>query len=128
MSSSSLAASAIAFRPQSALHPLLTSESMDIQHSSPIEKNELIVSGRIDGIGAHRLGAALVDSIADGVKNIVVDLKDATFLGSAGLGTLLRHWRQLQKNGGTLHVANPSPQVLLLLNVSGFKDLLLQKS
>ena len=100
---------------------------MDIQHNSQGDSDELAISGRVDGAGANQLKAALQESVGTGVRTIVVDLSAATFIGSAGLGTLLQYWRQMQKKGGTLYVGNPSPPVLALIKVSGFNDMLLQK-
>lgn len=100
---------------------------MNIQKTAQGDTHELSVSGRIDGEGANQLEVSLIATIAAGAKNITVELSEATFLCSAGLRALLQYWRQMQNKGGSLHVANPSPEAMTLLNTSGFKDMLIQK-
>lgn len=102
--------------------------SMDIQKTSQGDHHELVVSGRVDGEGANQLEIALLNTISAGAKNITVEMSGATFLCSAGLRALLQYWRQMQSKQGTLHVANPSPEAMTLLNTSGFKDMLIQKA
>jgi anti-anti-sigma factor len=101
---------------------------MDIQKNAIGDNHELFVSGRIDGEGANQLEVALLATIAAHAKNISVEMSEVTFLCSAGLRALLQYWRQMQNKGGTLHVTNPSPEAMTLLNTSGFKDMLIQKA
>ena len=101
---------------------------MNIQKNAYGDTHEIFVSGRIDGEGANQLEVALLASIAAHAKKIAVEMSDVTFLCSAGLRALLQYWRQMQNKGGSLHVTNPSPEAMTLLNTSGFKDMLIQKT
>ncbi len=88
----------------------------------------MVVTGRVDGEGANKLEMELLNTIAAGAKNIVVEMSDVTFLCSAGLRALLQYWRQMQNKGGSLHVADPSEAAMALLGTSGFKDMLIQRN
>ncbi|MEO8351113.1 MAG: STAS domain-containing protein [Chthoniobacteraceae bacterium] len=101
---------------------------MIIQKTAHGDTHELVVSGRVDGEGANQLEMELLNTIAAGAKNIVVEMSDVTFLCSAGLRALLQYWRQMQNKGGSLHVADPSEAAMTLLGTSGFKDMLIQRN
>jgi anti-anti-sigma factor len=107
-------------------HP--TPDNMNIQKNAYGDTHEIFVSGRIDGEGANQLEVALLATIAAHAKKITVEMSEVTFLCSAGLRALLQYWRQMQNKGGSLHVSNPSPEAMTLLNTSGFKDMLIQKT
>jgi len=101
---------------------------MNIQEVAQGDVHELVVSGRVDGDGANQLEVALLKTIAAGAKHITVEMSEATFLCSAGLRALLQYWRQMQNKGGSLQVSNPSPEASTLLNTSGFKEMLIQRT
>ena len=100
---------------------------MQINKTIDGDTHELVVSGRIDGEGANQLEVALIATMAAGAKTIYVELGQATFLCSAGLRTLLQHWRQMNNKQRTLRVTSPSPEVAAVLATSGFRDMLIQK-
>ena len=101
---------------------------MIIQKTGHDSTQELVISGRIDGEGANQLEIALLNTISAGATKITVEMSGVTFLCSAGLRALLQYWRQMENKGGSLHIANPSPEAMTLLGTSGFKDMLIQKA
>ena len=99
---------------------------MEILRTHKGDRHELIVSGRVDGEGANQLEVTLLSMISSGAKNVTIEMSGVTFLCSAGLRTLLQYWRQLGNKGGSLRVANPSAEAMMLLGTSGFKDMLIK--
>lgn len=100
---------------------------MNIHKTTLGDSCELVVSGRIDGDGANKLEVALLATIAEGAKDITVELEEATFICSAGLRTLLQYWRQMRNKGNSLQVTCPSPEVETVLATSGFREMLVRK-
>ena len=91
------------------------------------EELELLVSGRIEGDGANQLELEVLSAIKAGAKTIYVNLSEATFLCSAGIRVLLQYWRQLKSGGKKLLVTRPSPEVDAALDMTGFKESILEK-
>ncbi len=54
----------------------------------------------------------------DGQKDIEVDLTQTTFMDSCGLGALVALHKTAGVRGGRLHLLNPQPQVLQLLELT----------
>jgi anti-sigma B factor antagonist len=77
------------------------------------------VSGELDLNGAPALKAALIELIAEGQVDIVVDLSDTTFLDSTALGVLAGRFRELRAQGGSLAVICNNENVLNTLEIAG---------
>lgn len=89
-------------------------------HVSAMEKVTLIeVIGRIDSMNATELGATLNDQIAQGGKQIVLDLSQVSYMSSAGLRELVAAYRRVQGESGDLRLAQPSSRVQDVLEMSG---------
>jgi anti-sigma B factor antagonist len=71
-----------------------------------------------------RLGAD-ADSLlgAEGVR-LVIDLGDVRFLGSAGLGELVKLGKRLSDRGGAIAIARPRPAIRRLLGHVGLDGVL----
>ena len=90
------------------------------------EHHELLVSGRVDGTLANQLEVEILTALRQGARHIYVNLAEANFLCSAGLRVLLQYWRQAKKDGKTLVVVSPSPEVDSVLDMSGFRAALVE--
>lgn len=88
----------------------------------------LAISGRLDGYWAADLGTALADAVRDGHHHLRVDLSEVTFLSSAGIGALLKAFKQLRRIDGSLAIVHPSPAVRIVLDMSGLGTLMLEDS
>ncbi len=86
------------------------------------DNQELMVPGRIDGAAANELEVAVLAAIKSGAKEIFINLSQAEWICSAGLRVLLQYHRQMKNNGKVLLVTRPSPPVMEILEMTGFKD------
>lgn len=75
----------------------------------------LEVSGRVDSTTARELGEALSTQINSGRSRLVIDLAHVDYMSSAGLRELVMAYKRV---GGGLHIAEPSPRVRELLEVT----------
>ena len=88
---------------------------------------EFRVEGRLDGYWADHLAAAVDQEIRQGAHHIQADLSQVAFLSSAGIGVLVRFYKDLQSIRGSFAVSNCSRNVLKILELSKLKDLLVAK-
>jgi len=100
---------------------------MEIRKNITGDQQEFLVAGRIDGDGANQLELEILNAIKAGAKAIYVNLSETSFLCSAGIRVLLQYWRQLKNGGKKLLVTRPSPEVNAALDMTGFKDAILEK-
>ena len=98
-------------------------KTMTIEKKIAGESLELMLSERIDGLGANELEVAVLAAIKQGYKEIYVNLAQATFLCSAGIRVLLQYHRQMKSKGLKLLVSRPSPEVASALEMTGFPEL-----
>ncbi len=87
---------------------------------------ELLISGRIDGAAANELEIELLSLIKAGAKEIFLNLAQAEWICSAGIRVILQFYRQLKAQGRVLLVTRPSPGVSEILELTGFKDLVVE--
>src|SRR6478672_5718164 len=91
------------------------------------ETVELKIEGRIDGYWADHLAAAVDQEIRQGSHHIQLDLSQVAFLSSAGIGTLVRLYKDLKSIQGSFAVSNCSRTVLKVLQLSKLEDILVAK-
>ena len=84
------------------------------------EGDELIIrlEGGIDTNTASQLEKEVVDDIKE-VKKITLDLKELTYLSSAGIRVMLMMRRVLDEHGGELVIKNVEGGVKEVFNVTG---------
>ena len=82
------------------------------------------VDGRIDGAAANDLEVEILAAVKAGAKEIYVNLAHSDFICSAGLRVLLQHFRQMKNQQKVLRVTRPSPNIDSVLEMSGFKSLI----
>ncbi len=92
------------------------------------ETVELKIEGRVDGYWADHLAAAVDQEIRQGSHHIQLDLSQVAFLSSAGIGTLVRLYKDLKSIQGSFAVSNCSRIVLKVLELSKLVDLLVAKA
>jgi anti-anti-sigma factor len=89
------------------------------------ENNSTIVTvnGSIDALTAPDLAKALINQIAEGHVNLVVNLIGVEFMSSAGLRTLLGAVKEARSHGGDLRIASTNPGIDKVLKMSGFNNI-----
>jgi anti-anti-sigma factor len=85
---------------------------------------ELKIEGRLDGYWADHLAAAVDQEIRQGAHHIQADLSQVAFLSSAGIGVLVRFYKDLKSIRGSFAVSNCSRHVMKVLELSKLKDIL----
>jgi anti-anti-sigma factor len=86
---------------------------------------ELKIEGRVDGYWADHLGTAVDQEIRQGSHHIRLDLSEVPYLSSAGIGVLVRFYRDLKSIQGSFAVSNYSRTVLKVIELSKLEGVLL---
>jgi anti-anti-sigma factor len=92
------------------------------------ETVELKVEGRVDGYWADHLAAAVDQETRQGSHHIQLDLSEVAFLSSAGVGTLVRLYKDLKSIQGSFAISNCSRNVLKVIQLSKLEDVLVAKA
>ena len=100
---------------------------MEITRQLRGEALELKVQGRVDGYWSDHLSAAVDREIRQGHHHIELDLSQVGFLSSAGIGTLVRLYKELKSIEGSFVISNCSRYVLKVLQLSKLEDVLVAK-
>ncbi len=91
------------------------------------DETELFLKGRVDGPAANQLEVEVLSVIKTPVKRLYINLAEANFLCSAGIRVLLQYHRQLKAQGRQLLVSRTSPEIDQILELTGFRDTLVEK-
>ena len=91
-----------------------------------IKKNEegtvIEIIGRLDTITAPSLEKIINDNL-NNIQSLTLDFKRLEYVSSAGLRVLLGAQKKM-KNGGTLALINVCDDVMEVLEMTGFADIL----
>ena len=79
--------------------------------------------GRIDTVTAPELEDAM-SKIPQDATSIKFDFAKVDYISSAGLRVLLVAQKTVKKNGGAMSIANVSPAVKDVFDITGFSDIL----
>jgi anti-anti-sigma factor len=101
---------------------------MEITKTTKGDNWELMVPGRIDGAGAHQLEVEVLAAMKAGAKEIFINLSQAEWICSAGIRVVLQYYRQMKNSGKVLLVTRPSPAINEILDMTGFKDVIVEGS
>jgi anti-sigma B factor antagonist len=82
------------------------------------------IAGSVDSMTAADLSAAFRKEVADGRVRLVADLAGVEYTSSAGLRALLETVKETRRQGGDLRLASVRPEVLRVLQLSGFTNIL----
>jgi len=87
------------------------------------EVNIAAMSGRLDVETADRTLPELLGLIAQSSGGVIIDLKEVTFVSSAGLRTLLSACKKADAEGKNLAMIQAQPQVYKIFKVAAFDTL-----
>ncbi|HEV7931826.1 MAG TPA: STAS domain-containing protein [Actinomadura sp.] len=79
------------------------------------------VRGDLDASARQKLDGYLAEA-GRGTSQLVVDLSEVTFLDTAGLAVLTRHWRTLDRTGGSLILAGARYKTARALWITGLAE------
>jgi anti-anti-sigma factor len=82
------------------------------------------IHGELDLDRADEVAGELTALPAQGATSVVIDATALTFIDSSGLRALLTARDQLHAAGATLHIANLTPSVERVLDMTGTRELL----
>jgi anti-sigma B factor antagonist len=90
---------------------------VNLRHSGNVAIADL--SGRITlGEGSGMIRGTIKELIAKGDKNILLNLKDMTYMDSAGLGEVVGAYATVTNGGGNIKLLNPLGKIKELLHVT----------
>jgi len=82
------------------------------------------ITGSVDGLTAEDLQRVLSGEVEAGHHNLVADFGGVDYTSSAGLRVLLATVKHARSRGGDLRLAALNPDVLNVLELSGFTGIL----
>jgi anti-anti-sigma factor len=94
---------------------------LDISQSP--DRTKLAVAGEIDMDSAPQLLEAIVLAHQAAGTDVIVDLRDVTFMDSRGLAAMITAQRHLAREQAHLRLVNPCPAVAAVLEITGVRSL-----
>jgi anti-sigma B factor antagonist len=79
----------------------------------------IALSGELDLYTCPEFKGELLRVIGDGIRLVVVDLTETTFIDSTALGVLIRGVERLKTQDGRLVVACSDPNIVKIFEVTG---------
>ena len=95
---------------------------MEMKTERDGEKLTVTLVGKLDAVTAIELDKIMAKEL-DGVKNLIIDLKDLSYIASAGLRILLKTQKRMN-NQGEMFVKNIQREVRTVMDMTGFSRLL----
>jgi anti-anti-sigma factor len=92
---------------------------MVITEKSVAGRYELQLQGRLDANWADHVSKAIEGAVRAGHHELDLDFAEVTYISSAGIRVLLKHYKQLKAARGCLRVLRPTAAVLAVLKLSG---------
>lgn len=94
-------------------------------HSEPQERGYILsLSGRLDTLGARELDETIGKLPEQPNLHLLLDMKNVTFLSSAGIRILIKSYKQCHNNGGECILAHVPAQAAGVLKMVGLKQLI----
>ena len=97
---------------------------MEIQDRQVDQVTIISLKGSIDAVTAPKITEFIQGQIASGNTKLVADFKGVDYTSSAGLRVLLGAIKETRSQGGDLRLTGVQPDVLKVLNLSGFTNIL----
>jgi anti-sigma B factor antagonist len=94
----------------------------DVSVIAAEEATVVEVRGDLDCYTAPKLRAVLLE-LADGPRNVILDVGSSDFIDSTGLGVLVGGLKRFRQQGGDMVVRSPSPMTARLFEVTGVNKL-----
>ena len=98
---------------------------MEIVTQQLADALEVKVTGRLDNYWGEHLQRNLEELIRGGAHHLRLNFSGVSYLSSAGVGLLVRFYRQLKAIGGSFVIITPSDHVKLVIELCRLSPLLL---
>ncbi|MBR0654831.1 STAS domain-containing protein [Plastoroseomonas arctica] len=85
---------------------------------------QVVLSGRLDAVGAEVLDLPFTAQIGHIGKNVIVDLSAVPFVGSLGIRVLISGARVLQRSGHRMAIYGVVPAVAEVFDIVALEDLI----
>jgi len=83
--------------------------------------------GELDHLHAERLKSQIDAAFEKSpCKHIILDMKRVSFMDSSGIGMIIGRYKNVEKQGGQLALANMSETVAKLFEISGLAKIILR--
>lgn len=95
--------------------------------SAKVNKDNLYIylEGEIDQSVAGELRIKLDDYLSSvKVKNVILNMRDLTFMDSTGVGLIMGRYKKLKQNNVSLFINEPNRQIDKVLKVSGLYSII----
>lgn len=94
---------------------------MDLTLSTRAEAGRTVVAvgGEIDVYTAPKLREQLVDLVAAGSHQLIIDLEGVEFLDSTGLGVLVGGLKRVRAHDGSLQLVCTQDRILKIFRITG---------
>ena len=89
------------------------------------EALEVKVKGRLDNYWGEHLQRNIEELVRGGAHHLRLNFSEVSYLSSAGVGLLVRYYRQLNAIGGSFAIIAPSDHVKLVIDLCHLSNLLL---
>ena len=96
---------------------------MTVDEKKEKDKLALYVKGRLDTTTAPQLEEVIAGKTT-GVAELVLDFTELEYISSAGLRVLLATHKVMHKQGGSLIIRGVNDEVMEVLHITGFLDIL----
>ena len=100
---------------------------MEIVTQQLADALEVKVKGRLDNYWGEHLQRNLEELIRGGAHHLRLNFSGVSYLSSAGVGLLVRFYRQLKAIGGSFVIVTPSDHVKLVIELCHLSPLLLSQ-
>jgi len=98
-------------------------EGFEVRRKDLPEVSVLYLEGYLDAHTAPVFEAALQKLVDEGRYKIIVNLKDLSYISSAGLGVFMGFIDGIRKNGGDIKLTHLNPKVYKIFDLLGFPNL-----
>ncbi len=95
---------------------------MEIKKNREGAKFTVALSGRLDTLTAPQM-EEVVKGDLDGITELCIDLKDLTYVSSAGLRVLLMAQKTMNGKKGTMEICNVCEDIKEVFSITGFADI-----
>ena len=97
-----------------------------IEDLSKDKTNRLIIKGPVSSSNASILQHKLDETLKEGYKRIILNMREVSFLASGGIRVLLMYYKIANGRGSSFFIEDPSENVKNVLGMIALDEMLLK--